>query len=250
MCSFSFNSGSAFVASSDYMKRNIYIPQAHNQLDWFKNNITKCRISRIFLGWRSVFTEKKESDFTHALNFAISFIPVYSRKIFQHSSIRFELFNGRNIIVEYGAYNEHYDNSPYYTQIYYWNKEQYGLRMYEDPKGIFFQNNDYVEIQFQDHGQNFNQIIDHVCSERDFSKKNYTLIGTNCQRFCQYLISYLNGRRFPGDKFRGKHTLTFANIPAYIAEVLEDNENDEKNKIGYIPIIGDVIDKFRYIFDK
>lgn len=246
--SYSFHLGSSSVASSDYMKKNIYIPQAHHNLDWFKTHITNSRVSRIYIGWRSVVTGKKESDFVNIINYAISFIPVYSRKIFQHSSARFELFNGKNIIVEYGAYDEHYDNSPYYTQIYYWEKEKYGLRMYEDPNGVFFGNNDYVEIQFYDYGKNFNEIIDDVCFGNDYTKKNYTLIQYNCQRFCQNLILRLKGKRFPGNKFRGNHTLTFSQIPAYIAVALEHNEEDKENIIGYIPIIGDIADKLRYNF--
>ena len=42
--------------------------------------------------------------------------------------------------------------------------------------------------------------------------------------------------------------MTFAYIPAYIATVLENNEKDEENIIGYIPIAGDFIDKLRFIF--
>ena len=57
--------------------------------------------------------------------------------------------------------------------------------MYEDPNGVFFDNNDYVEIQFRDYGKNFNEIIDDVCFGNDYTKKNYTLIQYNCQRFCQ-----------------------------------------------------------------
>lgn len=68
----------------------------------------------------------------------MSFIPVYSRKILQHSLVCFWLKNKKHIIVEYRAYNEYYDNAPYNTQIYYWKKNKYGLRMYEDPNDIFF----------------------------------------------------------------------------------------------------------------
>lgn len=246
---FKSRSGSdAIVASADYMKKGTNVPQAHYLLKWFKSHIMNSRISRLFIGWRSVVTQKKESGFTHMFNLMISVIPVYSRKIFQHSLVCSWLKNGKKIIVEYGAYNENYDNPPYNTQIYYWHKRQYGLRMYEDPKDVFFNETDWIELQFNDYGYNLNEIIDYLCSYDDYSKKNYDLIDLNCQRFCQNLISIINGKRFPGKDLRGNHTLTFAFIPAYIATVLEDNEKDEENIIGYIPIAGVIIDKFRFFF--
>ena len=177
-----------------------------------------------------------------------SFIPIYSRKIFQHALACCWLKNGKYIIVEYGAYNQNYDNEPYNTQIYYWHKREYGLRMYEDPKGVFFGDTDWIELQFNDDGCTLNEIIDSLCSYDDYSKKNYDLIDLNCQRFCQNLISILKGKRFPGKNHRGNHTMTFATIPAYIATILEYNEKDEENIIGYIPIAGDFIDKLRFIF--
>ena len=245
---FKIRSGSAVVASSDYIKKGNYVRQAHSQLDWFKSHITNCRISRIFIGWRSVITQAKENKFIHFINILTSFIPVYSRKIFQHSLVYCWLENGKKIIVEYGAYNENYDNAPYYTQIYYWNKTKYGLRMYEDPNSIFFHDTDWLEIQYNDHGYTFNEIINELCDCNDYSKENYDLVGLNCQRFCQNFIYMIKGKRFPGKDNRGNHTLTFALIPSYIAYVLEYNEKDEETFIGYIPIVGDAIDKIRDIF--
>ena len=249
MSGFTFRSGSGLVASSDYIKKGNYVRQAHDKLEWFKQNISNSYVSRIFIGWKSLVTQKKESNMTHFLNYIISFIPVYSRKIFQHASACFWLKNRKHLVVEYGAYNQNYDNDPYNTQIYYWKKERYGLRVYEDPYDKFFTINDYLEIQFDDKGYNFNEIIDELCSYRDYSKANYDLIYTNCQRFCQNLIYHFNGKRFPGQNYRGNHTLSFIKIPAYIAQILEDNEKDEENNIGYIPIIGDAIDKIRDILD-
>jgi len=245
MSGFKIRSGSAVVASTDCIKNDTYVPQAHNQLNWFKSHITNSRLSRVFIGWRSLITQRKESPFVHFFNYITSFIPVYSRKIFQHSLVYCWLQNGKKIIVEYGAYNENYDNSPYNTQIYYWNERKYGLRIYEDPNSIFFRDTDWIELQFNDHGNNFNEIIDRLNIFNDYSKEYYDLIILNCQRFCQNLISLINGKRFQGKDFRGNHTLSFALIPAYIAQVLEDNEKDDSNFIGYIPIIGDQIDKIR-----
>ena len=249
MSCFKSRSGSdAIVASADYIKKGTYVPQAHSRLNWFKSNITNSRISRLFIGWRSVITQKKESGFTHLFNLMTSFIPVYSRKIFQHALACCWLKNGKKIIVEYGAYNQNYDNEPYNTQIYYWHKREYGLRMYEDPKDVFFDDTDWIELQFNDNGCTLNDIIDSLCSYDDYSKKNYDLVDLNCQRFCQNLISILKGKRFKEKNHRGNHTMTFAYIPAYIATVLENNEKDEENIIGYIPIAGDFIDKLRFIF--
>ena len=246
---FKSRSGSdAVIASVDYMKKDTYVPQAHNRLDWFKSHITNSRISRLFIGWRSVITQKKESEFIHLLNLVTSFIPVYGRKIFQQALALFWLKNGKKIIFEYGAYNQNFDNAPYNTQIYYWHKREYGLRMYEDPQDVFFDDTDWIELQFNDNGCTLNEIIDSLCSYDDYSKKNYDLIDLNCQRFCQNLISIIKGKRFPGKNHRGNHSFTFAYIPAYIATVLEANEKDDANIIGYIPIAGDIIDKLRYIF--
>ena len=119
--------------------------------------------------------------------------------------------------------------------------------MYEDPNSIFFKETDWLELQFDDYGYNFNEIIDRLNNLDDYSKENYDLINLKCQRFCQNFISFINGKRFPEKNFRGNHTLSFVLIPAYIAQVLEDNEKDEENIIGYIPIIGDQIDKIRFI---
>ena len=249
MSSFSFRSGSALVASSDLIQRGNYVHQAHDQLEWFKQNISNSYVNRIFIGWNSLVTHKKESDLTHALNYLTSFIPVYSRKIFQHSSTSFWLENGKHLIVEYGAYNQNYDNSPYNTQIYYWKKESYGLRVFEDPYDNFFTINDYIEIQFYARGYTFNEIIDALCDITDYSKANYDLLDTNCQRFCQNLIRRFKGQRYRGQDYRGNHTLTFMRIPAYIAEALEENEKDDENVIGYFPIVGDVIDKVSNILD-
>ena len=238
-------SGSTSVASTDYNKRNYNVPQDHEHLGRFKMLVANSTISRIFIGWRSLITGEKESNIIHAFNILTSAIPVFSRKIFQHSLICCWLENGRHIIVEYGAYNQHYDNAPFNTQIYYWKKREYGLRLYEDPNDIFFNQCDFLEIQFNDQGKTFREIIDHLCSFDNYSKKNYDLIDLNCQRFCQNFIYYVNGKRFPGRNYRGNHTLSFAIIPAYIAYILERNENDDSNLIGYIPIIGDFIDIFR-----
>ena len=71
------------------------------------------------------------------------------------------------------------------------------------------------------------------------------MLDLNSQSFCQNLIYEVNGKRFPGQDYRGNHTLTFANIPACVAVALEDNEKDSDNDIGYIPILGDIIDKVR-----
>ena len=98
MSGFKIRSGSAVVASTDYIKKGTYIPQAHNQLKWFKSHITNCRISRIFIGWRSLITQKKESIFVHFFNYLTSFIPVYSRKIFQHSLVYCWLENGKKLL--------------------------------------------------------------------------------------------------------------------------------------------------------
>ena len=101
---FKSRSGSdAIVKSADYIKQGTYVPQAHDRLNRFKSNVTNSRISRLFIGWRSVITQKKESGFTHLVNLMTSFIPIYSRKIFQHSLACCCLKNGKYIIVEYGA---------------------------------------------------------------------------------------------------------------------------------------------------
>ena len=245
-----FRSGSGIVASSDYINKGKYVPQAHHQLEWFKQNISNSYVSRIFIGWKSVFTQKRESIATDILNCAITSIPLLSRKIFQHASACFWLENGKKLVVEYGGYNQNYDNAPYNTQIYYWLKERYGLRIYEDPYNTFFTLNDYLEIQFDYKGYDFNGIIDELCYFNDYSKSNYDLIIQNCQKFCKNLISHFNGKRFPGQNFRGNHTLTFMKIPADIASILEDNEKDESNIIGYFPIIGVAVDKTRFMINE
>ena len=64
MSCFKSRSGNdAIVASTDYIKKGTYVPQAHSRLNWFKSNITNSRISRLFIGWRSVITQKKRKWF-------------------------------------------------------------------------------------------------------------------------------------------------------------------------------------------
>ena len=233
------------LKSNDFINAGNNVPQHHVLLNWFKRFVLNSYIDRIFIGWRNVINGEKEGDFIGFLNYLTSFIPVYSRKIFQHSLTCIWLKNTRHIIVEYGGYNEKNYNAPYNTDIYYWYKGEYGLRMYEDPKNKFFEDTNFIEIQFNDKGLTCYKLIDILCYKNDYRQKDYKLLDLNCQRFCQNLIYEVSGKRFPGKDYRGNHTLTFANIPAYIAVALEDNEKDSDNDIGYIPILGDIIDKVR-----
>ena len=177
-----------WVNANNKMNKGCNMHQWHYLLDWFKSHVTNSNISRLFFGWQSLFTQKKENAVVHILNSAISAIPVYRNKILQHTLACFWLKNGRHIIAEYGPYNEHNNNNPYNTQIFYWKKNEYGLRMYEDPKDLFFTVNDWIEVTFNDRHLNFNQIMDIMCAYGNYAANNYKILDFNCQRFCQNLI--------------------------------------------------------------
>lgn len=235
----------SILKANDIKNAGNNVLQHHYLLNWFKRFVLNSYIDRIFIGWRNLFTGEKEGDFIGFLNYLTSFIPVCSRKFFQHSLACIWLKNRRHITIEYGSSNEKNYNAPYNTDIYYWYKEEYGLRMYEDPNNIFFQDSNFIEIQFDDKGLTCDKLIDILCCKNGYRQKDFKVLDLNSQSFCQNLIYEVNGKRFPGKDYRGNHTLTFANIPACVAVALEDNEKDSDNDIGYIPILGDIIDKVR-----
>lgn len=87
MSGFNKRSGSTSVALTDYYYKNQNVPQDHEHLARFKRLVANSKISRIFIGWGNLITGEKESNIIHVFNILISPIPVFSRKIFQHSLI-------------------------------------------------------------------------------------------------------------------------------------------------------------------
>lgn len=200
-----------------------------------------------YIGWYSSITGEKESGFSDFSNALLGYIPFVGRKVFQNSSALLKLYNGKNVIIEYGDYESswnHFNNS----MVSYWNSTKNGLRLFEDSKDNYFEENRCIELEFDAQNKTLKQILEEICRYTDYTKYSYNSVSHNSNTFISDLIKHLKAKR-PENKYgRGNHSMSIAFIPSEIVKALEENENDDSNIIGKIPVAGHFIDSIRSIF--
>lgn len=239
-----FHFGSMSVKTYECKKSDNNIHQNHRNLPYFKSNVLNSKIKSIYIGWYFLPTQKKETLFSFFGNVCLGIFPFLGRKKFQHCSIWFKLENRKKVIIEYGCYDNFDNNEPYNTDIYYWNRTNYGLRLYEDPTYKYFTKNTTIKLKFNDKGKTLKELLEGLNLNK-YRKKDYDILTNNCQHFVKELIKVLQAERNVGENFRGNHTGSTAIIPSELLNQLEENEGDISNAIGFVPVLGYFIDSLR-----
>ena len=94
-----------------------------------------------------------------------------------------------------------------------------------------------------------NQLLNSICNDSSWRKRDYNLLNNNCQDFVVECIKRLDAvRGYAYNNFRGYHNLAVAHYPFKIIEQLEKNENDSQTEIDKIPIIGPIQEGIRAIY--
>ena len=94
-----------------------------------------------------------------------------------------------------------------------------------------------------------NELLNKICYQSQWRRKDYDLVDHNCQDFVAQCIKELKAVRSDEyNNFRGYHNLALAHYPYWIIEQLEKNENDKSLVVDKIPIVGPVEEGIRAIF--
>ena len=204
------------------------------------NNISErnlnSKIVKFFVGWSDLEVSKK-AGFLSFLGGSLThtFLPSFlgGGRYFQHGFCWFELENGYSYRVEYDRKGYHITQDSFEN----FEKDCQPKYCFQSVRHLMNPIELIIEEEYS--------INDILKKCENYTGKNYNLLKNNCQFFVDVFINELKAKRPKGKYGRGNHSASVFGIPYMILEILEKNEKDNSNIIGYIPFLGTVIDSFR-----
>ena len=181
-----------------------------------------------------------------------------THKNFLIASIYLKTENNHEIVVEYGEFKNEdmidINNKSYPT--YYWTSEKNGLRFaemdYDSYKNYKLDYDSYSERIFKLYpGKKINLYEAlKMCNEKNWNSDSYNSFLNNSKDFVAEFIKVTKSVRRKGEEYRGYHNMSSSVFPKVILDAIEENEDDNWNMMGTIPVIGPIIGIFHAIGDK
>lgn len=227
------------------------------------NDLLNKEIVSLFIGFKKL----KYTDIIHILDdsfigykFFLPTFPLGGRYCF-HAKAFFKLINENNygILTDYGGKADEFlpnpnniNNNDIY-RFYFKYGNSGGLR-YKISNLTEFKNgcDNFMKLNIRETMPiTINQLLNQICSQSSWTKRDYNVALHNCQDFIKEIIKILKAERKIENKRdgRGFHNYSICHFPPIIIEELEKNENDTNLGFNKTPIIGQIDEGIRMIID-
>ena len=176
------------------------------------------------------------------------------------ASLFLRLLGDREIIVEFGDFKgeDIKDKNGKIYSTFYWSNEKTGLRFaeikYEEYKNNILDYDSFSERIFELYPLEkinlYNALERCNLYDKKWNSDSYNIFFNNSKDFVAEFIRVTNSIRREGEEHRGYHNYSKTVIPKVILEAIENNEKDNWNRTGSLPIIGPLIGVVHFLGDK